>query len=84
MEAAGEQFSVSQREQTKHLTVLENSQDIKVNACTHTDTHTYRGIMKDGLFFSVSFRLTDFLYQHVERICLSMRSSISHLVGSMD
>ena len=54
MEAAGEQFSVSQREQTKHLTVLENSQDIKVDTHiriqththtykqTHTHTHTYK------------------------------------------
>ena len=42
MEAAGEQFSVSQREQTKHLTVLENSQDIKVNTCMHTPrTHMH-------------------------------------------
>jgi len=27
---AGEQFSVSQREQTKHQALLENAQDIKV------------------------------------------------------
>jgi len=32
MEAAGQQFSVSQREQTKHLTMLENAQDIKVHS----------------------------------------------------
>lgn len=31
MEAAGDQFTVSQREQTKHLMILENSQDIKID-----------------------------------------------------
>ena len=53
MEAAGDQFTVSQREQTKHLMILENSQDIKVHLYTmdmwhdarvhimgHTHTHT--------------------------------------------
>lgn len=34
MEAAGDQFTVSQREQTKHLMILENSQDIKVHLYT--------------------------------------------------
>lgn len=54
MEAAGDQFTVSQREQTKHLMILENSQDIKVRLYTldtwhdtqshkmgHTHTHRY-------------------------------------------
>ena len=57
MEAAGDQFTVSQREQTKHLMILENSQDIKVHLYTldtwydarththtHTHTHTYKHI----------------------------------------
>ena len=46
MEAAGEQFSVSQREQTKHLTVLENSQDIKVN--THTQSFLFHNVNKQS------------------------------------
>ena len=32
----GDQFTVSQREQTTHVKILENSQDIKVHTHTHT------------------------------------------------
>ena len=39
MEAAGDQFTVSQREQTKHLMILENSQDIKVHLYTLDTWH---------------------------------------------